>query len=334
MNYKMNSWRQKNSRHVDAVIINTGLGIAVLDNVSDNNYKLEAAKTKAEERKKRKEEVQEIKKKKLEEKLKKQKEKLTKKPKVLVRRSRRQHSLSSEDEEEWQPSGDSEDEPQQEDFPEPVEEEAEPHELSLEAEVTTRSLNEIAEKGEQPHNLVVAEHPQEESLEHLEEEFQLADSTIQPNVNSENGMLFNDMIIESIFDLEGLDITHKDYAERDREDRDEEGKTREKESKDNIIDGEDSGKKNLKGSFVLATFQKPRGSFNMVCEVVSQDNTFASLFTYGQVTRNAINRFARTSRETTAIRLDQILEILPSPTKFGFGINIKYEFPIPPLRLM
>ncbi|KAF6214867.1 hypothetical protein GE061_009611 [Apolygus lucorum] len=265
----------------------------------------------------------------------------------------------SEDEEEWQPSGDSEDEPQQEDFPEPVEEEAEPHELSLEAEVTTRSLNEIAEKGEQPPNLVVAVHPQGESLEHLEEEFQLADSTIQPNVNSENGILSNDMIIESIFDLEGLDITHKDYAERDREDeedrdeegktretesedyaerdgedRDEEGKTREKESEDNIIDGEDSGKKNLKGSFVLATFQKPRGSFNMVCEVVSQDNTFASVFTYGQVTRNAINRFARTSRETTAIRLDQILEILPSPTKFGFGINIKYEFPIPPLRLM
>ncbi|KAF6199653.1 hypothetical protein GE061_005951 [Apolygus lucorum] len=181
-------------------------------------------------------------------------------------------------------------------------------------------------------------------------------SSIQPNVNSENGMLSNDMIIESIFDLEGLDITHKDYAERDREDRDEvgktretesedyaesdgedrdeEGKTREKESEDNIIDGEDSGKKNLKGSFVLATFQKPRGSFNMVCEVVSQDNTFASVFTYGQVTRNVINRFARTSRETTAIRLDQILEILPSPTKFGFGNNIKYEFPVPPLRLM
>ncbi|KAF6197736.1 hypothetical protein GE061_008702 [Apolygus lucorum] len=294
----MNSSRQKNSGHVDAVIINTGLGIAVLDNVSDNNYKLEpsyrskqhfsyvqknekleAAKTKAEERKKRKEEAEEIKKKKLEEKLKKQKEKLTKKPKVSVRRSRRRHSLSSEDEEEWQPSGDSEDEPQQEDFPEPVEEEAEPHELSLEAEVTTRSLNEIAEKGEQPHNLVVAEHRQDESLEHLEEEFQLADSTIQPNVNSENGMLSNDMIIESIFDL-SLDITHKDYAERDREDRDEEGKTREMESEYNIIDGEDSGKKNLKGSFVLATFQKPRGSFNMVCEVVSQDNTFASVFTY------------------------------------------------------
>ncbi|KAF6198642.1 hypothetical protein GE061_008394 [Apolygus lucorum] len=303
--------------------------------------------------KKRKEEAEEIKKKKLEEKLKKQKEKLTKKPKVSVRRSRRRHSLSSEDEEQWQPSGYSEDEPQQEDFPEPVEEEVEPHELSLEAEVTTRSLNEIAEKGEQPHNLVVAEHPQEESLEHLEEEFQLADSTIQPNVNSENGMLSNDMIIESIFDLEGLDMTHKDYAERDREDRDEEGKTREtesedyaerdgedrdeegktreKESEDNIID---SGKKNLKGSFVLATFQKPRGSFNMVCEVVSRDDTFASVFTYGQVTRNAINRFARTSRETKAIRLDQILENLPSPTKFGFGINIKYEFPIPPLRLM
>ncbi|KAF6197912.1 hypothetical protein GE061_007654 [Apolygus lucorum] len=32
-------WRRKNSEHVDAVIINTGLGIAVLDNVSDNNYK-------------------------------------------------------------------------------------------------------------------------------------------------------------------------------------------------------------------------------------------------------------------------------------------------------
>ncbi|KAF6214029.1 hypothetical protein GE061_011758 [Apolygus lucorum] len=317
----MNSRRKKNSGHVDAVIINTGLGIAVLDNVSDNNYKEGLGGV------------------------------LTQ-----IRRSRRRHSLSSEDEEEWQPSGDSEDEPQQEDFPEPVEEEAEPHELSLEAEVTTRSLNEIAEKGEQPHNLVVAEHPQEESLEHLEEEFQQADSTIQPNVNSENGMLSNDMIIESIFDLEGLDITHKDYAERDREDRDEEGKTREtesedyaerdgedrdeegktreKESEDNSIDGEDSGKKNLKGSFVLATFQKPRGSFNMVCEVVSQDNTFASVFTYGQVTRNAINRFARTSRETTAIRLDQILQILPSPTKFGFGINIKYEFPIPPLRPM
>ncbi|KAF6200020.1 hypothetical protein GE061_006319 [Apolygus lucorum] len=146
----------------------------------------------------------------------------------------------SEDEEEWQPSGDSEDEPEQEDFSEPVEEEAEPHELSLEAEVTTRSLNEIAEKGEQPHNLVVAERPQEESLEHLEEEFQLADSTIQPNVNSENGMLSNDMIIESIFDLEGLDITHKDYAERGREDRDEEGKTRETESEDYAErDGED-----------------------------------------------------------------------------------------------
>ncbi|KAF6201976.1 hypothetical protein GE061_004372 [Apolygus lucorum] len=92
-----------------------------LNKSRQKNEKLEAAKTKAEERKKRKEEAEEIKKKKLEEKLKKQKEKLTKKPKVSVRRSRRRHSLSSEDEEEWQPSGDSEDEPQQEDFPEPVE---------------------------------------------------------------------------------------------------------------------------------------------------------------------------------------------------------------------
>uniref|UniRef100_A0A146MDJ3 Uncharacterized protein n=1 Tax=Lygus hesperus TaxID=30085 RepID=A0A146MDJ3_LYGHE len=62
------------------------------------NEKLEAAKTRAEERKKKKEEAEEIKKTKLEEKLKKQKEKGMKKPKAKVRKCQKRRSSSSEDE--------------------------------------------------------------------------------------------------------------------------------------------------------------------------------------------------------------------------------------------